>query len=156
MKRIDLYSFVQPLMTASVSSHMLSPVHPFTAAFLLLPPKPVSIWTFDYLCDSSTWMSQRCPKSGVQRESFCAPNMFLLSNHSTIHRVPRTGALQSCSSPHLPIPEELRPVTSASFFRLCFLLSIPTVTTQARPLPSCSWITAIIFQSCICSTHSPC
>lgn len=58
----------------------------------------------DYLCDSSTWMSQRCPKSSVQRESLCAPNVLLLSSHTTIHRVPKTEALQSCSSPHLPIP----------------------------------------------------
>lgn len=113
---------------------------------LPLPPILVSVWTFwlplwQFHLNVPKGPQIRCPKG------ICAPNVFFLSSHTTIHRVPTTGTLQSCSSPHLPTPV-LKRNWGPSILPLsldCFLLSIPTVTIQARPLPSSSWITAKSF-----------
>lgn len=86
-------------------------------------------------------------------------------SHTTTHQ---SAQDKFCShselSPRPPVltEKELRPVNSASFFRLCFLLPSAIVTIQAWAtyhlfpgwLQSFYWV--FCFWSCIFSVHSPC
>lgn len=129
-----------------------------------LPPKLVSVWTFwlplwQFHLDVPRGPQIRCPKG------ICAPNVFFLSSHTTIHRVPKTGTLQSCSSPHLPSPvlkrnwgPSILPLSLDSVFFSPFPLS-PSRPGHCHLVPgslqkASHWV--FRFQPCICSTHSPC
>lgn len=142
--RTDLYSFVQPWVTASVSSLLtLASIYCFTAASLLLLPKPVSqSGRLDPFVTIPLGRRKDVPSHVFKVNFSVLQSCSSSANHTTIHQTAQDRNFAIIlSSPLLLLSqcqEALRPVTSASVLTLHCLLSIANVTTPG-------WATTICF-----------
>lgn len=151
MWRTDLYSFVQPLVTASVSSLLtLASISYFTAASLLLLPKPVSQ---SGLLDPFVTIllgRRQDARSHVFRVNFSVLQSCCSSAiHTTVHQTAQDRIFAVILSSPLLLPSQCQRHWGLSLLSLSwlsvFFSPFPLSPPQAGPLPSVSWITALIF-----------
>lgn len=103
MKRTDLYSFSSPDDCFCLFSPYAFSNLPFHSSVSAVAPQ--TCVRLD-LSTTSVTVPLGCPKGApnqVSKGNLCSKRAPPQQPHH-LHRVPKTGALQSCSSPHLPIP----------------------------------------------------
>lgn len=129
----DLNSFVQPLVTVSVSSSFA--VSEQSLGLFFGQPG-----TLHCLFDSSTWVTPRCHKLSVQSEFMLQSSSSSVS-HTTIHPSAHdrnlAAILSSLARPPVPERTRNRGLSILPPLRPHFLLSIPLISTLVGAITIC-------------------